>query len=148
MELTIEQKQVIIDEIVAKLVTIANDDDIDLGEVSYYEDERGNVYNTGTYKLCGDIDDICSNGLPGISALSDIEIYAEYDGELIVHYSYDPGDYYTPPYEEFDIESAEIYLTSLDVSVEYEDSEYITLSDKENNEIIRKINELVKQKLN
>lgn len=150
MKLTDEQVQAIVDDIVSKMEAIIEDPcDGDYSDFECYEDEYGRCSDYGSHTLNETMEDICIDGLPGISKDdSDISITADYTVDIDFHDDYDPGDYWTPPGGGIELDKVEAYINDVDVEIsvlnqetdEYEDVE---VSDEQIKFIVAKVNEKI-----
>lgn len=150
MKLTEEQVQAIIDDIVSKMEAIIEDPcGGDYSDFELDEDDYGHCYKTGSHTMYETLEEICLDGLPGFSKDdSDICISAEYVVDIDFHDEYDPGDYWTPPSGDIELDEviAKISEVEIEISVlnhktdEYEDVE---VSDKQKQIIVEKVNEKI-----
>lgn len=150
MELTKEQIQAIIDDIVSKMeAVIENPCNGDYSDLECYEDDYGHCYDFGSHSFESELEEICIDGLPGISKDdSDICITASYDVDLSFHDDYDPGDYWTPPAGGIEIDEVRASISKVDIDIsvfnkETEDYEEIKVSEKQKKYIIDKVNEKI-----
>ena len=65
MKLTEQQKLAIIEDISSKLAAVI--DDIDCSDFDMYEDDYGRCYDHGSTTIDGELEEICLDGLPGVS---------------------------------------------------------------------------------
>lgn len=143
-----EQIKAIIADATAKLQEIA-DSAMEDTEPNYYEDDYGRCYNSGSNSLCGEIEEICYEGLPGIkNDDADIYISASYDGNCEWHDDYDPGDYWTPPSGGIEVDKVEIYLAEIEIEISVYDEETddyvdIEVSEADKKRIIEEVNKNV-----
>lgn len=143
-----EQIKAIIADAAEKLNAIAEEPISDYDSLDYDEDDYGRSYNRGTESLCGEIEEICYEGLPGISEDSDIYICASYEGSCDWHDDYDPGDYWTAPSGGIEIDSVDVYLTDIDIEItmlDEESGEYVDveISEEVKERIINEVNKMV-----
>lgn len=147
MKLTDEQKQAIIEDTAARMSDII--DDIDCSEFDLYEDDYGRCYNHGSTTIDGELEEICIDGLPGVSADdSDICITAKYECRCCYHDDYDPGDYWTPPSGGMELDSAEPYITDIEIDIsvynpETGDYDTVEVSEEDMKFIIDELNQKV-----
>lgn len=147
MKLTDEQKKAIIEDTASRFAHII--DDIDCSEFDLYEDDYGRCYNHGSTTIDGELEEICIDGLPGVPAdNSDICITAKYECRCSYHDDYDPGDYWTPPSGGIELDSAEPYITEIDIDIsvfnkDTDDYEYIEISEEDKKFIIDELNKKV-----
>lgn len=147
MKLTAEQILAIIEETSSMLANAI--DDIDCSEFEMYEDDYGRSYSHGSTTIDGELEEICIDGLPGISAEdSDIYISANYECDCSYHDDYDPGDYWTPPSGGIELDSAEAYITDIDIDIsvynaETDEYDSIEVSKEDREYIIEQVNKQV-----
>ncbi len=147
MKLTEEQRNAIIEDAASRLVGIL--DDIDCSEFDLYEDDYGRCYNHGSTTIDGELEEICIDGLPGVSVEeSDIYITAKYECRCSYHDDYDPGDYWTPPSGGMELDSAEPCITDIEIDInvynsETDDYDSIEVSQEDKQYIIEELNKKV-----
>lgn len=147
MKLTDDQKKAIIEDAASKLFHII--DDIDCSEFDLYEDDYGRCYNHGRTTIDGELEEICIDGLPGVSA-DDSEIYitAKYECDCSYHDDYDPGDYWTPPSGGMELDSVEASITEIEIFIDVynadtDDYDSIEVSEDDKKFIIEELNKKV-----
>lgn len=147
MRLTKEQILAIIEDTSSKLEGAI--EDIDCSDFEMYEDEYGHCYNHGSTTIDGELEEICMDGLPGVPEDdSDIYISASYECNCSYHDDYDPGDYWTPPSGGVELDSAEAYITDIDIDISVynaDTDEYdpIEVSKEDREYIIEQVNKKV-----
>lgn len=147
MRLTEEQMLAIIEGTSSKLAGAI--EDIDCSDFEMYEDEYGHCYNHGSTTIDGELEEICIDGIPGVSDDdSDICIYATYECNCTYHDDYDPGDYWTPPSGGIELDSVEPYITDIDIEISVynaDSDEYdsIEVSEDDKKYIIGEVNKKI-----
>ncbi len=147
MKLTEEQKLAIIEDTSSKLADVI--DDIDCSDFEMYEDDYGRCYNHGSTTIDGELEEICLDGLPGVSADdSDIYIVAKYECDCSYHDDYDPGDYWTPPSGGIELDSVEPSVTDIEIEIgvynaETDDYDSIEVSEDDKEYIIEEVNKRI-----
>lgn len=147
MKLTDEQRNAIIEDVSSKLASLI--EDIDCSEFDLYEDDYGRCYNHGCTTIDGELEEICIDGLPGVSADdSDICITAKYECVCSYHDDYDPGDYWTPPSGGMELDSAEPYITEIEIDInvynaDIDDYDSIEVSEEDKEFILEELNKKV-----
>lgn len=119
MRLTEEQIQAIISDTADKLYALAEDPcNGDYSDLDFYEDDEGRCYSYGSKYCEREIEEICINGLPGISPEnSDIIISATCGLDFSYHDDYDAGDYWTPLSGGIEIDSVDIELLDMEFEI-------------------------------
>jgi hypothetical protein len=150
MRLTEEQIQAIIDDIVSKMEDVIEDPcNGDFSDFECYEDEYGHCYDFGSHTFDSELEEICLDGLPGISPDdADIYITAKYSADVSFHDDYDPGDYWTPPSGGIEIDEVEasVYDIKIEIDVYNQESdEYEAIEIPQ--EVINRIENSVNEKI-
>lgn len=149
MKLTEEQKNAIAKELAERFSAIVDDPIEDYDALDFDEDEYGHTFSRGKCTLCGEIDEICIDGLPGLDTEnSEVSICASYYLDISYYDDYDSGDYWTPPSGGVELDNVTGAIESVDIDAEVynpqaEEWEVIEVTEEEVALIIKKVHNLV-----